>query len=639
MAYPDYSIVIISVTTNGITNDFAQAFFNDELAKKYYQQAVSDGKRAFYFEKPSPSRFVRNDEQPLKINTEKGLEKLPISAGGTEQKISEIAEDIRRWTAPVAIANAFGVQEQLDSRLFKLGEETYAIWKGFNNMLRRALIGTTYTPYGTIVFQVTKSNKRVTFRADGEGQFLVPPDIEKLWPDKDEIEDSAPIQVLIQIATQPAVNIGSKIVRKTFGGVSAMDFTSEDIYTYVPNGNIILETDSAYYFSNGNGWYYSQNKEVTPPDPEDPNPPPPCPNVGAEIGERTFIQDLMYPIVTDTGLETYVQIGTQYSVTIVDEDCGHSPSVLNVYSANGNTVYESENTWWKSNGTGGVYTQQKPTEEPPPDEGGDNGGGTEPENPSCQQEGTEIRTSVLQSDTAYWELAGNSGSYVSSVTTVKFYADGTCGEYQGTPEQNYAPEGQVIETFTEGTMSYTVFVTMYGNWSHYASPSWDDTGDDWGPNNNSDVPDGNYDYPTNEPCEPAGTFKVMGGSIVGSRRERIITVPLPQGVYVNSTTQLGGAMPSNTISVRTGDQWLNRFVADGNCGWSPETPNIPATWKSPNICFPAGYYINKHTIQPNPQVWVFSEYDKTEAGVKKFKAYRAYIYHDGEGGVTIQGGV
>jgi hypothetical protein len=346
----------------------------------------------------------------------------------------------------------------------------------------------------------------------------------------------------------------------------------------------------------------------------------------------------MYPIVTDTGLETYVQIGNQYSVNKVDEDCGTSPSVINVWVASGTTVYESENTWWKSNGNGSVYTQQKPTEEPPPDEGGDNGGGTEPENPSCQQEGTEIRTSVLQSDTAYWELAGHSGSYVSSVTTVKFYADGTCGEYQGTPDQNYIPEGQVIETFTEGTMSYTVFATMYGNWTHYSSPTWDDSGDDWGPNNNSDTPDGNYDFPTAD-CEPAGRYKVMGGSIVGSRRERIITVPLPQGVYVSSITQLGGAMPSNTITVRTGDQWSNRFIADGNCGWNPEVANAPSTWLNPNVCFPAGYYVNKHTIQPNPQVWVFSEYDKTEAGVKKFKAYRAYIYHDGNGNVTIQGGV
>jgi hypothetical protein len=647
MAYPDYSIVIISVTTNGVTTDYANAFYNEQLAQKFYDKAVGEGKRAFYFEKPTPSKFVRNDAQPLKLDTEKGLEKLPIPEVSTEQKVGEVAEVIRRYTAPIAIANAFGVQQQVDSAIYNAGVKTYEIWKNFNNFLRRTLIGTTYTLYGTPLLTVTITNKQIQFLADGNGEFIVPPTITKLWPNKDEVEDSAPIQVLIQIEGEPAVNIGSKIVRKTYLGLSATSFNSQDIYTYVPSGTIILSTVTKYYFSDGAGWYYSTNKELPPPNPEDPNPPVnPCPNVGAEIS-RTWLGDLTYPIVTDTGLETYAQIGQQYNIVTVDNDCGYIPSVLNVYSANGNTVFETDNTWYKSNGTGGVYTQQKPTE-PPPDGDGDNGGGGEPENPNCTQEGTELRTSVLTTETGYWSLAGNSGSYVSSVVTVKFYADGTCGEYQGTPENNYIPEGQVIETFTEGALSYTVFATISGNWSHYESPSWDDSGDDWGPNDNRDVPDGNFDFPSNEPCPPAAygdktttsVFKsTPSGDIIGNIRERIITVPLPNGVYVNSITQLGGAMPSNTISVKTGGQYSGRLLSNGSCGWIPETPNVPETWRFPNICFPAGYYSNKHTVVPNPVLWVFSEFDRIEGGQKKFKAYRAYVYHDGQGNVTVQGGV
>jgi hypothetical protein len=645
MAYPDYSIVIISVTTNGVTTDYANAFYNEQLAQKFYDKAVGEGKRAFYFEKPTPSKFVRNDAQPLKLDTEKGAESVPVPDITVEQKVGEIAEFIRNRTPVIMIANALGVQEELDSQLFTLGERVYEIWKNFNNSLRRSIKMTTFTPYGTPVLVITRSNKRVTWRADGLGQFILIPDIEKLWPNKDEVENSAPTQVLIQIEGEPAVNIGSKIVRKTYLGLSATSFNSQDIYTYVPSGTIILSTVTKYYFSDGAGWYYSQNKELPPPNPEDPNPPVnPCPNVGAEIS-RTYLQDLMYPIVTDTGLEQYVQIGLQYNIVTVDNDCGYIPSVLNTYSAAGNTVFETDNTWYKSNGTGGVYTQQKPTE-PPPDGDGDNGGGGE--NPTCTQEGTELRTSVLNTQTGYWGVAGHNGLYDSSVVTVKFYADGTCGEYQGTPENNYIPEGQVIETFTEGALSYTVFATMSGNWSHYESPSWDDSGDDWGPNDDRDVPDGNFDFPSNEPCPPAGygdktttsVFKsTPNGDIIGNIRERIITVPLPNGVYVNSITQIGGAMPPNTLSVKTGGQYFGRLLSDGSCGWTPETPNVPETWRFPNICFPAGYYSNKHTVVPNPVLWVFSEFDKIEGGQKKFKAYRAYVYHDGQGNVTIQGGV
>ena len=57
MAYPDYSIVIISVTTGGVTTDYASAFYNEQLAQKFYDKAISEGKRAFYFEKPTPSKF------------------------------------------------------------------------------------------------------------------------------------------------------------------------------------------------------------------------------------------------------------------------------------------------------------------------------------------------------------------------------------------------------------------------------------------------------------------------------------------------------------------------------------------------------------------------------------------------------
>ena len=258
MAYPDYSIVIISVTTNGVTTDYASAFYNEQLAKKFYTKAINDGNRAFYFEKPKPSKFTRNDAQPLKINTEAGAENNPISEVSTEQKVGEVMEFIRNGTPVIMIGNALGVQEEVDSQLATLGERTYEIWKNFNNFLRRAVGMETFTPYGTPVLTITKSNKRVTWKADGLGQFVLIPDIEKIWPDKDETEDSGTTQVIFQIDGY-SINVGTKIVRKTYLGLSATSFTSEDIYNYIEDGTIVLETDSKIYRSDGNG-------EATPED-------------------------------------------------------------------------------------------------------------------------------------------------------------------------------------------------------------------------------------------------------------------------------------------------------------------------------------------------------------------------------------
>jgi hypothetical protein len=65
MPYPDYSIVIIEETTNGITETRTLVFKKASEAKGVWKQAVDDGKRAFYYDKPQPSAFRRNDSQPI----------------------------------------------------------------------------------------------------------------------------------------------------------------------------------------------------------------------------------------------------------------------------------------------------------------------------------------------------------------------------------------------------------------------------------------------------------------------------------------------------------------------------------------------------------------------------------------------
>lgn len=65
MPYPDYSIVIIEETTNGVTEANTVIFKKASDAKNLWRQAVDEGKRAFYYERPLPSSFRRNDSQPL----------------------------------------------------------------------------------------------------------------------------------------------------------------------------------------------------------------------------------------------------------------------------------------------------------------------------------------------------------------------------------------------------------------------------------------------------------------------------------------------------------------------------------------------------------------------------------------------
>lgn len=65
MPYPDYSIVIIEETTSGVTEANTFVFKKSSDAKAVWKQAVDEGKRAFYYEKPQPSSFHRNDSQPF----------------------------------------------------------------------------------------------------------------------------------------------------------------------------------------------------------------------------------------------------------------------------------------------------------------------------------------------------------------------------------------------------------------------------------------------------------------------------------------------------------------------------------------------------------------------------------------------
>lgn len=65
MPYPVYSFVVIETTTNNVTTSETVPYKQNEDAKNAYKVAIDAGKRAFLYEQPHPSKFRRNDSQPI----------------------------------------------------------------------------------------------------------------------------------------------------------------------------------------------------------------------------------------------------------------------------------------------------------------------------------------------------------------------------------------------------------------------------------------------------------------------------------------------------------------------------------------------------------------------------------------------
>lgn len=640
MAYPDYSIVIISVTTNGVTNDYAQAFFNDELAKKYYNQAISEGKRAFYFEKPRPTRFVRNDSQPLKANTEKGDENQPLPATQQEQEDGTFLKDVFRMTvAGYMYYDAYNDFKELQSFSRKVGEETWTKWIGFLGLAKTTLTGTEWSLYGTVAVQITESNKRFTIRHDGSGGFLTPT-IEKLWPNKDEITwtpalDQPATQVLIEILNEPAVALGTKRNKKVHDGTPQGGVVSEE-YVWVPAGFIILETETHIYRSDGNGWYTATEKAHSSCDP------------AGTVISSVFVQDLMYPIVIDSGLSHYAQIGYQYAKDIADGSCGTDLTTVDEWMPNGTIVYETESTYYKSNGAGSVYEEAKNTGGG--GDGGDNGGGGEP--PSCPPQGTIVSTDyeALPNVSENWE--GSPFSYSQGWSVVNHIADGTCLTNASEPTIEYNEEGLFLGTHYANSQDWVATAGPNGSVTFQSSgnEAESDVGDE-GLDEPTTTPD--IDFPNGSDCidpPPANygdglTTSVLkshpNGNIIGTQSKREIVVTLPDGYYNTGTMGIGGAMPSNTKTFTTGTKWSGRFIADGNCGWVPEdmSPSNSRWWTFPQgTSFPAGDYTNLVTVSTSGgsgtwTIWKDEGLQKNNAG-RKFTSQRCGFRSDGYGNVT-----
>lgn len=357
MAYPDYSIVIISVTENGVTNDYAHSFFNDELAKSYYTKAVSEGKRAFYYERPKATRFVRNDSQPLKANTEKGLENQPVASvdGGEEQDAGELSEEILVNAQHIFEDSLKQVRTLNKVQIYVAKKYWDIVWVGPFKFIKKVFNRIVYEPSGLVIGTEIVTNKKITWKHDGSGGVVFT--VEKLWFDKDEISwtpplTENPIQVVTDIEGN-TVSLGTKRNKKVHDGTPTGGVVTE-VYTWVPAGFIIYISQSSNldYLSNGDGTYSSRDRGNTNCDP--------IGTVYSQISQN----DIMYNLQNVGGPELQVKIGDILLELVADGECGENEASRTIYYTAGVTVHEDETYAYQTIGNGGVIQRPRITTEP-----------------------------------------------------------------------------------------------------------------------------------------------------------------------------------------------------------------------------------------------------------------------------------
>lgn len=658
MAYPDYSIVIVSVTQNGVTTDYSNAFYNEQLAKKFYENAISEGNRAFYYEKPLPSKFVRNDSQPLKVNTEQGQEKVAqasLNSGAPVPdgvEIEEIKIDISLTVQDSKHQNITVTKKGVlvGTKLY----DTFLI--GPQKFFKKAYRSTNYEPVGVIGVE-TRTNKRITFTHNGSGGYTH--QVEKLWPNKDETEDTEGGPIIINIEGQD-FTVGSRISRKTFGGNSAQDFKSEFVNSYINNGIIILETDFKVYWHDGEGWYVERDK---------PNTNQPCPNVG-QVKHSMFLSDLVSPITKDDGLTSFVLVGYKWSDTIVDSECNDRDTEVDRYKPAGTKVDEDSTYDYFSDGQGSTTRTLKVVDDGSGGNDEDNGG---PSIPPCPPEGTIIRREKKEGSEVYrtWgndyypkvygfnpnDWTGGGGQYLSHWTVVNIVADGNCGEEEIEEGKEYTPSGTVFATVMgTGPFAGDYIIEWYVDGYEYNhrnifKPHTDYPDGDPSPRggdpSDPKVPDGpRPPLPPNEPCPPKGEypykgdsdFVKIGGSIVSSgstvvERSGVLPQPFRWWKDIARTTQ----------KFNTGVKWAGRKLHDGKCGDYPE-PTGDSDFG--HLTYPegtakkAGYFYSLGAVGDAPYEWAINWTDgtKTGAGVNDLNWYtaRCTVYHDGKQNITIR---
>lgn len=181
---------------------------------------------------------------------------------------------------------------------------------------------------------------------------------------------------------------------------------------YVANGTLVLSGTDLNYFSDGEGSYYTENK----------NPDPCLPSGSVISNEQT-------DITVEINAGNYT-VGYSYERTVADGNCSSSLEIGSEYLPNGTLITEDSDNKYYSNGIGGYYA--------------------EPITPEITgYEGEEDRITVAGS------------SVVSRTRTRPQYSNGSNGEWS---EWNYTPNG----TFYTSDESYNYYAN--GSGGYYSEP-------------------------------------------------------------------------------------------------------------------------------------------------------------------------
>jgi hypothetical protein len=352
VAYPDYSIVIITVTEGGATVNLAKAFYEKALARKYYNKAALDGFRAYYFERPMPSKFFGNSVLPFVQNVEKPLILQPVETpsltqnSGTKTTVREAVNT----AVSFVIDTAFNAVETVQTESFKTGEKVYDVYNNLFSKFRQ-FVGWEYNAFNSEALVLTVSNKRITLKHNGSGGVILPPTITKLWPNKDEVEMVDPEPVTTSIDGE-VVTLGEKFVKKTWTGVQFAPPQLENTFVWVHAGFSLLRRDQIEYLSDGEGWYVQRDI----PQYEG------CDPVGYVYQQLTEAP-IMYNLAEIYGIEQLVQLGTEYEEIVADGECGESQVTRQHYVATGQSVYEDEEFVYRKSTGLTVFRQPRITVE------------------------------------------------------------------------------------------------------------------------------------------------------------------------------------------------------------------------------------------------------------------------------------
>ena len=363
MAYPDYSIVIVDVTNNGVTAPLSMSFYDNAVAKKVYNDAVASNKRAFIFEKPKATDFARNDALPL------------VDARASEAAML-VAAPITDWTgnpqvdrvlnAELEVINAYydlvkATGEKVADGYVAIGSRLRTTYQKANGFIYHLFDNIQFEAAGSVKFSVSIDHK--TYKVETTGSIALSTSITNDCAEYGTYVHTTDGHTVYVNLHEAEYLLGTFIIN--FYADGECGEYEEREYTYVPEGTMLgswnaPNGNNETYYSNGTGWYYIQYMNGEPTQ---------CPDAGIENNplNRTEGEGIRYFL----GEREFIT-GNAYQKWVTDGNCGEEQITVREYLPAGTELLRevSNNgyvtTVYTSNGNGGVDVNVDDQTPPPP---------------------------------------------------------------------------------------------------------------------------------------------------------------------------------------------------------------------------------------------------------------------------------